>query len=113
VVCSVRVTDYHVDEEAAVGQRLWLAQLVATLVDRVAQCQQAGMAVGPGLLAQIPEHRRGRSVAYRPGVVFSDDRLDRDTRHGPAAKHDQPPARRLAVRRGAQGLGQRLETLGA
>ena len=103
----------HVDQQAVIGQRLGVARRVGPLVDRVAQGQQAGMAVGPGLLPQVLEHGGRGGVAHRPGVVGGQQRLDRDARHGPRGQDDQPPGRRQAVGRGGQGPGQRLEALGA
>ena len=113
---GVGARDDHVDQQAVVGQRLGVARLVGLHVDRVAQGQQAGMAVGPGLCTQVLEHGGRGGIAHGAGVV------------GASSASTGMPAmaregRTISLRAGgrpsragwprSQGLGQRVETLGA
>ena len=96
----------------------WL-DCIGTLVDRVAQGQQAGTAVGPGLLAQVLEDGARRGVADRLGFVVGEQDLDWNARHGPGGEDDQPAgsAADLAAATpgpwpAARGAGRELSTRG-
>ncbi len=71
------------------------------------------MPVGPGLLAQVFEHRGRGGVAHRPGVARGQERLDGDSGQGRRGKDDQPAGWWQAMGGGAQRLGQWLHALGA